>query len=80
MILGIYSLKRILYEGEAKSVNLKAVRGELTILDHHRPLIAALNKGPVKITGADEKQVTMTIRSGFLEVKPGGVVNLLVDE
>lgn len=80
MILGIYSLKRILFEGEVKSVNLKAADGELTILNHHRPLITALAAGPVKIIDAKENESTVPIQSGFLEVKPGSMVNMLVEE
>ncbi len=80
MQLSVYSLKRVLFEGGAKSLNVKAVHGELTILDHHRPLIAMLGDGPVRIVREDEREEQLSVRGGFVEVKPGSVVNVLVDE
>lgn len=80
MQLGIYSLKKILFEGAAKSVNVKAVHGELTILDFHRPLITMLVPGRIRVTDNEGREQSFAVQSGFLEVKPGSEVNLLVDE
>ena len=53
MNVGVYSLKNVLFQGEAKSINCKTRAGEITILDNHRPLIGILESGAIK--SADEK-------------------------
>ncbi|KKU69653.1 MAG: hypothetical protein UX94_C0019G0005 [Parcubacteria group bacterium GW2011_GWA2_47_21] len=45
MKLTIYSLKGVEFEGEAASFNVRAEDGEITVLDHHRPLITLLAGG-----------------------------------
>lgn len=68
MRLGIYSLKKILFQGTAQSVNCQTENGEITILDHHRPLISILRKGVIKIVDESEKSHYLSVSSGFLEV------------
>lgn len=80
MKLQIYSLKKILYEGEAKSINVKAGHGELTILDMHRPLITLLTAGTVKIGLPGGTAQSIDIASGFLEVKPDSIVTILANK
>lgn len=79
MFLKIYSLKQVLFDGEVKSLNVKSTGGELTILDHHRPLITMLSESPIKITNSNGDLQVIDITSGFLEVKPESVVNILAD-
>lgn len=79
MRLAIYSLKKILFQGEAESVNCKTKNGEITVLDNHRPLISSLAPGTVKIVDKDKKEHYIPVSSGFLEVRFEGV-RLLVDE
>jgi F-type H+-transporting ATPase subunit epsilon len=80
MRLGIYSLEKVLYRGEASLVNCPTESGEITILDHHRPLISLLKKGIVKIVDEDTKEHYVPVASGFLEVRPGGQVRFLIQE
>jgi F-type H+-transporting ATPase subunit epsilon len=80
MHLGIYSLEKVLYRGEASSVNCPTESGEITILNHHRPLISLLKKGIVKIVDEDTKEHYVPVASGFLEVRPGGQVRFLIQE
>lgn len=80
MRLSIYSLKQILFKGDARSVNCRTQSGEITILDHHRPLISMLVKGAVKIVDAEKKEHYLETRSGFLEVSAQNRVRLLIDE
>jgi F-type H+-transporting ATPase subunit epsilon len=80
MHLGIYSLEKVLYRGEASSVNCPTESGEITILNHHRPLISLLKKGIVKIVDEDNKEHYVSVASGFLEVRPGGQVRFLIQE
>jgi F-type H+-transporting ATPase subunit epsilon len=78
MRVAIYSLQNILYEGEASAVNCKTIAGEITVLDHHRPLISMLSAGPLRITGTEGDQ-WFNVKSGFIEVEPGNSVRLLVE-
>ena len=71
MILSIYSLKNILFQGQATSLNCHTEMGEITVLDNHEPLISVLSKGVMKVSakGVDKDQY-FEIKSGFLEVLP----------
>ncbi len=80
MKLNIYSLKKALYHGDAAAVNCKTAAGEITVLDHHRPLISTLPKGVVKVTDSDQKDHFFEIASGFLEVGDSNNMRLLVEE
>ncbi|MEK7616092.1 MAG: F0F1 ATP synthase subunit epsilon [Patescibacteria group bacterium] len=79
MYLTVTSLKGIEYEGEIKSLNIKTTSGEITILDHHRPLVTVLEKGTAYIVDSKENKKTLEIKSGFLEVSPENKVNVLID-
>lgn len=80
MTIGIYSLQKVLYQGEANSVNCKTRAGEITILDHHRPLISVIEKGTMTITDKAGKEHFIPVRSGFLEVQEGSRARFLVEE
>jgi len=79
MNLRIISLKGVEYQGEAKSLNIKAKDGEITILPHHRPLITLLKEGTAHILGADDLKKDFPIRGGFLEMNKNGSLNVLID-
>lgn len=70
MKISVYSLKEILFQGEAASLNLRSVDGELTILPSHIPLITELTACDIKIVDNNAKTVIIPISSGFLEVNP----------
>ncbi|HEY5220571.1 MAG TPA: F0F1 ATP synthase subunit epsilon [Candidatus Paceibacterota bacterium] len=80
MKLGVYSLKKVLFQGDAKSVNCNTRSGEITILDNHEPLISILEKGTMKIVDAEGKEVYIPVSSGFLEVDSGSQAKILVEE
>jgi F0F1-type ATP synthase epsilon subunit len=79
MKLSIYSLKKILFQGEASLLNCQTTGGEITVLDHHQPLITVLSKGVMKIIGRDKKDQYFEIKSGFLEVRPGNEARGIVE-
>jgi F-type H+-transporting ATPase subunit epsilon len=81
MRVEIYSLKRILFEGDAQSVNCKTANGEITVLEKHEPLISMLEDGPVRImpAGGGQEQA-FAVKGGFIQVNPGHEVRLLVEE
>lgn len=59
MKLSVYSLKNILFQGEAQLLNCKTVTGEITILDHHEPLITVLKEGILKVVDSGTKIATI---------------------
>ncbi len=69
MKIGVYSLEKVLYQGEAISVNCNTKMGEITILPNHEELISVLEKGTMKIVDNDHKEHYIPISSGFLEFK-----------
>ncbi len=80
MTLGVYSLQKVLYQGEAVSVNCATRNGEITILDHHRPLISVLAPGTMKIVDKNQKEYYIPVSSGFLEIRAGNEAKFLVEE
>ena len=78
MRVQIYSLRKPVFSREAESVNVKTASGEITVLDDHRPLIAPLMKGPIRVAGGGREDV-IKAESGFIEVRPKGEVNILID-
>jgi F0F1-type ATP synthase epsilon subunit len=80
MKLSIYSLKKVLFQGEASSLNCKTTMGEITVLDNHETLITVLDEGVIKILDEDKKEQFFPIKSGFLEVKPGNEVRCIVEQ
>lgn len=79
MKLSIYSLKKIIFQGEAQLLNCKTAMGEITILDNHEPLISVLRSGVAKIIDENNKEHFFEAASGFLEVREGNEVRCLVN-
>jgi len=73
-------LQKVLYQGEAASVNCATKLGEITVLDHHRPLISILAKGIMKIVDKNQKEHYIPVSSGFLEVRSGNEARFLIEE
>ena len=80
MKLSVYSLKNILFQGEASLLNCNTPLGQITILDNHETLITELSAGPIKISAKDGKDHIFPVRSGFLEVRPGNEVRCIVEQ
>ncbi len=80
MQLSVYSLKKIHFEGEVVSVNLKTTTGEITILDHHRPLISELASGTMKIIDTEKKEHFVPVLNGFIEIDAENHAKIVIDE
>jgi len=87
MKLSVYSLKQILFQGEAISLNCKTVAGEITVLDNHETFIGVLAAGVMKIienppsqSSGVAKEHFFPIKSGFLEVRPNNEVRCIVEQ
>ena len=79
MKLTILSLKGKKFEGDAEGFNVKTTSGEITILDHHRPLVTILAKGTAIVIKSGEKREKLEINSGFLEMGPNNELSVLAD-
>ena len=54
----------ILYDGEAKRVQLPGTGGLFEILDRHAPIISSLKRGTLRLIDADDKEHTFPVRGG----------------
>lgn len=75
----MYSPKGVEFEGVVKALTIETRSGEITILDHHRPLVTILKKGIAVITHTDDKQTENLVHGGFLEVGADNSVTALID-
>lgn len=80
MQVGIFSLQKTLFTGEAVSLNCKTENGEITVLNHHRPLVSALVKGVITVTDTASKEHFIPVSSGFLEMTSLNEAKLIVEE
>lgn len=79
MHLSVYSLQETLFEGEVISVSLPTPLGEMTVLDHHIPLVSTISPGEIRYTLIDEITKTLPFRGGILEVRPESNVVVLAN-
>ena len=80
MKLSVFSLKNILFQGQAQSVNCKTVTGEITVLDNHETFIGVLKPCVAKIVDAEKKEHFFEVASGFLEVRQSNEVRCIVEQ
>lgn len=79
MKLAVYSLKKVLFSGEARLVNCKTAMGVITILNNHQPLIGMLAAGTMKVVAQDNQEHFFDVAGGFFEIKAGNEARFLVD-
>ena len=75
----IHSLAGTLFQDEAEALTIKTTTGEITVLDHHRPLVTVLARGEARITRKSGEIVRVPVESGFLEVGKNSAIRALVD-
>ena len=80
MKLLIYSLKNILFQGQASLLNCQTAMGEITVLDKHEPMIGVLTAGVIRIVDEKKQEQYFEIKSGFLEIKPDSEVRCIVEQ
>ncbi len=80
MQLGVYSLEKVLFQGVAREVNCRTRSGEITILDHHEPLISLLDEGTMKVVDENGEELFFPVSGGFLEINSHDEVKILVEE
>ena len=79
MKVGVYSLQKVLFQGTASALHCKTANGEITILDHHRPLFSVLESGVIKVTDTEGRDHYVQVASGFLEVTQTNESRCIVD-
>jgi len=68
MTVDIITPETSLFSGEAKSIVLPGIDGELGVLDKHAPLITSLKAGDVRITEANGNKQSIAVKGGTVEV------------
>jgi len=76
----MYSLKKILFVGQAELLSCKTTMGEITVLDNHETFIGVLTTGVAKIVDTQKQEHFFEIKSGFLEVREGNEVRCIVEQ
>ena len=76
--LSIVTPEKVFYEAEIKSLLVPGSEGYMGVLTDHAPIITALKPGKIEFTDAEDKQFTLAVSSGFLEVSRNKA-NLLVE-
>lgn len=66
--LELVAADRIVWSGEARIVLTRTVDGEIGIMAHHTPLLAALDAGTVEVRTADDDYWAAAIDGGFISV------------
>jgi len=64
------------WAGEASTVVLRTLDGEIGILPGHSPLLAILGDGPVLVRATDGSEVTARVNGGFVTVDSDNVIIL----
>jgi F-type H+-transporting ATPase subunit epsilon len=77
MTLEILTPEKCLFEGEVSSVNVPGTEGGFEILNNHAPIIATLmTKGEVRLVQPGQKEMTIAIKGGVVEVLRNHIVIL----
>ncbi|HEY0201846.1 MAG TPA: F0F1 ATP synthase subunit epsilon [Burkholderiaceae bacterium] len=72
----VVSAEDSIFSGEARFVVLPGESGELGIYPRHTPLISRIKPGAVRIQTADDKEESIFVAGGILEVQPDHVTVL----
>lgn len=68
MTLEIITPDKQLFSGEADLVQLPGTSGLFEVLRNHAPMIAALQKGKVKVVDSQSQTLFFEIKGGVVEV------------
>lgn len=63
-------------ELEARSVSFTSAQGRLTILEHHAPLLAVIERGDLVIEADNRQKTVYQAVQGYVEVKDNQVTIL----
>ena len=66
--VNLVSADRIVWSGEASTVNARTVEGEIGILTGHTPVLSLLGAGVVEIIPTSGTKVVASVDGGFISV------------
>jgi len=75
--LQIVTPEKIIFDEQVDEVILPTVKGEITVLPHHVPILTQLASGEITIKIKDKKE-HLAVVGGFVEVSPQ-LVTILAD-
>ncbi len=70
--------ERVVYDADILEMTVPTAMGEIGILPNHLPLVSLLKPGELRVK-KDGTEIQLAITGGFIEVKPGNQIQLLVD-
>lgn len=77
MKLSIYSIKQTILETAVEKVTLLTEQGQITVLDHHLPLITLVKPGRISYYTSQNQWQHIVFSGGIAEIRPGNEVVLL---
>ena len=77
MKVAIYSIEKTLFEGEAEKLIVETDGGQMTVLDHHIPIVTRIYGPTVYLIRREAERVTIPLEKGILEVRPESEVVVL---
>jgi F-type H+-transporting ATPase subunit epsilon len=80
MRLGVYTIEKTLFEGEVEKIIARTAMGEITVLNHHIPLVSRLEVGEVRITTPEKQETILNVQGGFIEVRPENKSIILAEQ
>lgn len=76
MRVEIITPDEVLFEGEAKLVQLPGTGGSFELLNLHAPIISTLRSGNIRVVEMSGETTQVTIASGVVEMQTNKVVIL----
>jgi len=76
MIIEILTLEAVLLSQEVKSVVVPGKGGRFEMRDNHAPIISTLEKGTIKVTENNNKETSIEIAGGSVEMSNNKVTIL----
>ncbi len=77
MKVSIHSVQSTLYEGEAEKLIAETPMGQITVLDHHLPLVSTIIGPSLAVVRKNGERAEVPLAEGFLEVRPESEVVIL---
>ena len=75
----VLSSEKTIFEGEVSSVNLPTPFGSVGILARHAPMLCAVEKGLVRCTEEDGRQLRILVGDGVASMAEDGLTLLTAD-
>ena len=76
MKLEILTPEKKIFSGEVVSVQVPGSSGKFRMLNMHAPIVSSLEKGEIKITDLEKKELVFDIKSGVVEMKNNTIIIL----